>query len=115
MITIETLKDYGADTASGLARCMNMEAFYLRLVRTELNDPNFDKLAQALQNDQAKEAFEAAHALKGALGNLSLDPLYEPASKLTEMLRHAQTTEGTQELLAALQEALEKLRALDEK
>ena len=33
-------------------------------------------------------AFEAAHALKGVLGNLSLTPLYEPVQEITELLRN---------------------------
>ena len=32
MLTVEKLKEYGADTGEGLNRCMNNEAFYLRLV-----------------------------------------------------------------------------------
>ena len=32
-------------------------------------------------------AFEAAHALKGVLGNLGLTPLYEPVAEMTECLR----------------------------
>ena len=34
-----------------------------------------------------KAAFEAAHALKGVLGNLSLTPLYTPVVEITELLR----------------------------
>ena len=31
MLTVEKLKDYGADVEKGLARCANNEALYLRL------------------------------------------------------------------------------------
>ena len=31
-MTIDSLKAFGANTAEGLARCMNNEAFYLRMV-----------------------------------------------------------------------------------
>ncbi len=31
MLTIEKLRAWGADTEDGLRRCMNNEAFYLRL------------------------------------------------------------------------------------
>ena len=48
MITIEALAAYGADTQAGLARCMGMKDFYLRLVNMELNDQNFDKLSAAM-------------------------------------------------------------------
>lgn len=89
MITIEALKEYGADTASGLARCMNNEAFYLRMVSLELGDQNLDRLAAALAEGDARAAFEAAHAIKGVAANLSLTPIYTPVAELTELLRGA--------------------------
>jgi hypothetical protein len=39
MITIEGLKEYGANVEEGLTRCMNNEAFYLKLVGKMVNDP----------------------------------------------------------------------------
>ena len=42
MITIEKLNAFGADTKSGLARCMNKEDFYLKLVGMALNEPRFE-------------------------------------------------------------------------
>ncbi len=38
MLTIEKLRAYGADVDEGLARCMNMEDFYIGLVRKALAD-----------------------------------------------------------------------------
>ena len=40
-----------------------------------------------------RQGFEAAHALKGVLGNLSLTPLYERISALTELLRIQQAAD----------------------
>lgn len=88
-MTIDALKARGSKVEEGLARCMNNESFYLRLAGMALKDGNFESLRAALESNDAKGAFEAAHALKGALGNLSLTPLYEPASALTELLRAA--------------------------
>ena len=89
MLTIDILKEYGANVEEGLARCLNNEDFYLRLVGIALGDGNFARLENAVAAEDVKEAFEAAHALKGALGNLSLTPLFDPASRLTEVLRGA--------------------------
>ena len=97
MITIEALKTCGVDVADGLNRCMNNEGFYLRLVNLALADGNFDKLSEAVGAGDRKAAFEAAHALKGVLGNLSLTPLYRCASEITELLR-----EGSEADYAAL-------------
>ena len=32
MLTLDALRQYGANVTEGLSRCMNNEAFYLRLV-----------------------------------------------------------------------------------
>ena len=87
MLTVEALRAYGADVQDGLDRCMNNEAFYLRLVRMETEDKNFEKLRVALAARDLSAAFSAAHALKGVLANLALDPLLEPVSEMTELLR----------------------------
>ena len=87
MLTIEALKNYGANTDEGMARCFNNEAFYLRVVGMGLADANFDRLKDAMAAGDATAAFEAAHALKGSIGNLSLTPIYQPVSELTELLR----------------------------
>lgn len=87
MLTIDALRQYGANVPEGLGRCMNNESFYLRVVNMSLDDANFEKLTAAVEKNDRKEAFEAAHALKGVFGNLALTPIFEPASELTELLR----------------------------
>ena len=114
MITIEKLNGYGADTKDGLARCLGMEEFYLKLVNTMLNDENFDKLDAAIEEGEVKKAFEAAHALKGTLGNLSITPLLEPVVEMTERFRHAEEMVDVSDVLPQYREALEKFRALAE-
>ncbi len=87
MLTIETLKDFGADTDEGMGRCFGNKDFYLKLVRIVPGEANFDKLADAVRADDLDAAFEHAHALKGVLGNLSLTPIYKPVCDMTELLR----------------------------
>lgn len=87
MLTIDTLRAFGANVDEGLQRCMGNEAFYLRLVPMAAKDGGFDKLGAALSANDLDAAFEAAHALKGVLGNLALTPIYAPISELTELLR----------------------------
>ena len=87
MLTVDKLRAFGADVDDGLKRCMNNEAFYLRLVNMALDDPGVAHLQEAAEDGDRKAAFEAAHALKGMLANLSLSPLAEPAAELTELLR----------------------------
>ena len=87
MLTIEKLEQFGANTAEGLTRCAGMEAFYIKLVNMSLNEGNFDKLETAIKANDLDTAFEAAHALKGVLGNLSLTPMFDVCSEMTELLR----------------------------
>ena len=87
MLTIDKLNAYGANTKEGLARCMGNEALYLRLAASAAGLPDFERLSGRIGERDLKGAFEAAHALKGVLGNLSLTPLYEKVCKITELLR----------------------------
>ena len=87
MLTIDSLKAFGANTEEGMGRCLNNEAFYLRLVKMIPQDKNFERLYDCLGSGDLNGAFEAAHALKGALGNLSLTPIYNKAVEITELLR----------------------------
>ena len=66
MLTIDALRTWGANVNEGLERCMNMEAFYLRLVPKAVEDANFEKLPEAVAAGDMEKAFEAAHALKGS-------------------------------------------------
>ena len=91
---------------------MGMQDFYLRLVGMELKDENFEKLDRALAAQNIREAFEAAHALKGAVGNLGLTPLFTPLAEITKRLRGAQSPVDLNGLEDAYREALARLKAL---
>ena len=86
-MTIEDLERFGADIKEGVSRCMGNKDFYIRLVRLMPADRNFGILFDSMEKGDLDTAFEAAHALKGALGNLSLKALYDPMVELTELLR----------------------------
>ena len=110
-MTLDDLIAYGAKVDEGLARCMNNEAFYLRLVGTVKGEAHFGMLFDAMEAGDLEEAFKAAHALKGVLGNLSLTPLYEPMSEITELLR-ARTDTDYSELLDIIKTKYEEFLAL---
>lgn len=112
MITKEALAAYGADVNDGIARCMGMEDFYLQLAEMQLDDANFDRLIASAEAGDVKAVFEAAHALKGALGNLSITPLTEPVEAITERLRGAETMPDISDLMDEYKIALEGFRAL---
>ena len=111
MLTVELLREYGADTDRALERCLNNEEFYLRLVRKAADSPDFDLLEEALSAKDLDAAFEHAHKLKGMLTNLSLTPLSSPVVELTETLRgRADTDYGP--YLDRIAEERERLAAL---
>ena len=88
MLTINDLREFGANVDEGLGRCLNNEGFYLRLVGKAVADGNFEKLSAAVAAGDMEGGFEAAHSLKGVLANLALTPILDPVSRLTELFRH---------------------------
>ncbi len=110
-MTLDELKAWGADTAAGLQRCMNNETFFFRLVKMIPGDPNFQKLYDAVAGGDLQAAFEAAHALKGSTGNLSLTPLYAPVCEITELLR-AQTKTDYAPLVGRIRSARDELERI---
>ncbi len=110
MLTIEKLEEYGADVKKGLNLCMNSKDFYLRMVGMIVNEKSFGELEKAIEENDLSEAFKAAHALKGVSGNLSLTPLYQKVSEITELLR-SETKMDYQELLNGI---LDEKRKLEE-
>ncbi|MBR3446948.1 MAG: Hpt domain-containing protein [Oscillospiraceae bacterium] len=108
MMTIESLRAFGADVDAGLVRCLNKEDFYLMLVKKAAEDTKLSELAEQLRNGQLDAAFETAHALKGMYANLSLTPLTEPVSEMTELLRKRTDTDYS----ALMQEAQKQYERL---
>ena len=93
MMTIESLRSWGADVDEALVRCMNIEAFLLMLVGKSLQDPAFDKLPEAVAAGDLEKAFDCAHALKGVMANLALTPILRPVQEITELLRSRTETD----------------------
>lgn len=81
------LYNVGIDTKSGIARFNNNEALYEKWLYDFVEDQNYAKMLLAIQNQNVKEAFGYAHTLKGILGNLSINKVYEDICPLVEQLR----------------------------
>ena len=87
MLSVEKLREYGADVDTGLSRCANNETLYLRLVGITVQELSSGALGDALKSVDLDKAFEIAHKLKGGLSNLALTPVAAPLGELTELLR----------------------------
>ncbi len=113
MLSVDALAEFGADVRSGLARCVNKEALYLRLVNKVPASPDFAALRGAIAANDLKQAFEHAHGLKGILANLSLTPILEPVCEITELLR-AETVTDYEPLLTRIETERAKLEKICE-
>ncbi len=111
MLTLDKLNEYGANTEEAVARCLGKEDFYIMLVGKSLEDVNFKNLRDSLEAKDYEGAFAAAHALKGIMSNLSLTPILNPVTEITELLRSRTDTDYTG-LLKEIEDQKAKLEAL---
>ena len=93
MLTIESLRNWGANVDEGLGRCLNNESFYLMLINKGMKDAPFDKLKEAVEAGDLDKGFDIAHSLKGMTANLALTPICKPIEKITELLRSRTKTD----------------------
>ena len=84
----EQLRQAGVDVEKAVERFMGNEDLYWKFALRFLEDKNTQMLSEALEKQDVKEAFAAAHNLKGVCGNLSFMYLYEIAGNMTEDLRN---------------------------
>ncbi|MBQ7989556.1 MAG: Hpt domain-containing protein [Oscillospiraceae bacterium] len=110
-MNIDSLKAYGADTDEGLARCMNMADFYLKMVNMAIAEDKVSVLRSQLEQGDLDAAFETAHAMKGVWGNLSVTPMYDAVSRITELLRGRTQTDYSP-LMDEISSLYDKLKAL---
>ena len=111
MLTVDALRNLGADVDDGIRRCVNNEAFYLKMVGKTLPDLRTEELKDALAAEDWNRAFVICHTLTGVLANLSLTPALAPTKELTELLR-PRTSVNFKPLLVRMDEEFGKLRAL---
>ena len=111
MLPIEGLKALGCNTDEGLGRCLNNEAFYLRLVGIAASDEHFAQLRESVEAGNLDAGFEHAHALKGVLANVSLTNVLEPIKEITEEFR-ARNNIDYSNLLDKIDEELAKVKAM---
>ena len=102
------LMEAGIDVDDALARLMQNEGLFLRVLRAFLQDGNFARLQEALAKGDVSGAFTAAHTLKGVAGNLSLNALYERVSGVVECLRGGDM-DAALVLMPAVQEAYDNV------
>lgn len=79
--------DHGMDYAGTIDRCAGDEEMLRELLAVFAADASFEGLLAALDNNDARTAFAAAHALKGSTGMLGMTRLHTVMAEMTECLR----------------------------
>ncbi len=85
------LERWGCDVKSALPRFLNDEEFMLECIVQVSQDPAFDELGRSIEAEKTKEAFDAAHTLKGIIANTGLTPLLVIIVDIVELLRRGDT------------------------
>jgi HPt (histidine-containing phosphotransfer) domain-containing protein len=83
----EELEAYGVNLTEVMERFVNDEEFYADCLLSFMEDPSFEALGSALEEQNFSEAFDYAHTLKGVAGNLGLTPLFNAICGIVEPLR----------------------------
>jgi HPt (histidine-containing phosphotransfer) domain-containing protein len=96
------------DVKTGLSRIRNNMVLYRRLLNLFLTNKSFDAFEKALEDNDIQAAADQAHAIKGAVGNIALEPLFQLSSKLMVQLREGIRDE---EVIAQYREVLTGTRA----
>ena len=86
----EVYEKIGGDYDDVVRRLMG-EKLVRKFLLKFLDDKSYVDLERTLSEGDYKEAFRAAHTLKGVCQNLSLISLYQVSSQLTEELRNEDT------------------------
>ena len=104
------LKENGVNVDKALERMKGNKGAYNSFLKEFIEDPDFEALQESLEAQNAKEAFEYAHGLKGMAGNLGLDNVHAKISVLVEILRQG-SLDGASE---AYEEVMEVCKTVAE-
>ena len=110
----DRLEAYGVDLSKTMERFLWDERLYLKCFRMLLEDPNLQKLGAALTAENYKDAFDAAHTLKGVSANMGLTPLYDAVCAIVEPLRanDCGDKDGLMQKYQVIQTEFEKVKQL---
>ncbi len=77
---------------------LRSERMVQKFVLKFLNDPSYDNLLKAMEEENYQEAFRAAHTIKGVCQNLDFTKLYESSHELCELLRNGSKPDSDEPL-----------------
>ncbi len=77
----------GVDVNDAVERLGGDKELYEDLLAHFKQSPRYDNLLKAIEDGDAAQAFQLAHALKGTAGNLSFTRLFKSLKPVVEALR----------------------------
>ncbi len=108
-----SLSKAGICSSEGIARFGGKSEIYEKYLIEFPQDPCFSRMCEAIESRDAKAAFEAAHALKGIAGNLSMTRLYDDLFPLVEELRQGSLEKVDELLRTVKKDYSEAVAAID--
>lgn len=109
-MNLEVLRAGGVDVDAALARMMGSEALLGRLLGKFTADQSCARFEEAAAADDSEAGLDAAHALKGVSGNLSMTRVFELTSRICELIRAGEWP-AARALAADLREACDQVTA----
>lgn len=96
------MEDNGADVNTTVKRFMGKEELYMKFIMKFRDDRNLQILQDNLEKKDYEEVFNNAHSIKGVTSNLGLNPIWEEAAAICDLLRGKQPEEVDTEKLQDL-------------
>lgn len=90
----DELKQLGVNTEDGIFRFMNNEDLYRRMLIAFAEMVRGAQVTTEFDNKTYDKEIEKIHALKGAAGNLSIEPLYIGYTEIVRLLREGNVAEA---------------------
>lgn len=110
MSLIHDIRELGVNVEEGLERFMNNEPLYERMLKKLPSVLEASCVMPCFESGDLEAAYNNAHTIKGVVGNLSVDPLYNGYSGIAKLLREGQGDEAR----ALLEKTLELERPIVE-
>lgn len=107
----EKLLEAGVNIDTALERFMGKEELLVRFLKKFREDNNYALLKEAIADKRYKDAFTAAHTLKGLCGNLSLVNLFDIVHDEVEYLRNDKYAEA-EEVFPKVESEYERVIAI---
>lgn len=85
---VERLKEAGINYDDGVKKFAGKAELYERFLLEFLDEPHFAQMIDEINQNDIDSAFKTAHALKGVVGTLGMDDLYQCLFQLVEALRN---------------------------